>query len=397
MKWDTTMIAGATPASDDDGFWADGDSGAMPFVAISDMSRRDRVTSTSKALTAEGLASRNMPVGTPGTLLLAMYASVGEVAFLDIEATWNQALLGITVVGERVDARFLRYVLLDQRDDLLSEVRSNTQANLNASQVGNLWFQRPPVAEQRVIADFLDRETARIDELITEQKRLIELLDERRQAAIDREFSDQSVPTVQLRHLSRLPIDAGVDAQSDASNPSEWPTFLRTTDMVSLTDLDPSKRVTVSPDVAGAAPLRRNDIVLTRAGATIGKSFIYLHDDPACYAGYLVRVRFDPEVVLPMFGAYWTVSTHFMDQVATGAVKSTIENFSASKYRAVRIPVPLLGAQADIVNRLDRDLAQLDSLAADARRLIELARERRSALIAAAVTGLIDVQSEVAS
>ena len=52
-----------------------------------------------------------MPLGSRGTLLLAMDASVGEVAFLDIDATWNQALLGIRPDPSRVDARFLRYML----------------------------------------------------------------------------------------------------------------------------------------------------------------------------------------------------------------------------------------------------------------------------------------------
>ncbi|ORT46619.1 hypothetical protein KBI5_24215 [Frankia sp. KB5] len=97
IKWDTTMVAGATPSTEDDSFWLEGgDPSGTPFVAIADMSRRECVSATAKSLSSDGLKSRSMPLGEPGTLLFAMYASVGEVAFLDISATWNQALLGIT-------------------------------------------------------------------------------------------------------------------------------------------------------------------------------------------------------------------------------------------------------------------------------------------------------------
>src|SRR5215472_565924 len=124
VKWDTVTIAGATPSTEDDAYWLDGDDPTgTPFVSIADMSRRRHVSTTAQSLSAEGIASRRMPVGERGTLLLAMYASVGEVAFLDIEATWNQALLGITPNYGEVDARFLRYVLLHMREDLLREVR----------------------------------------------------------------------------------------------------------------------------------------------------------------------------------------------------------------------------------------------------------------------------------
>ncbi len=185
IKWDTHMSAGATPSTDNAAFWLDSDDpDGLPFVAIADMSRRSHVTRTSKSVSKAALASRSMPKGTPGTLLFAMYASVGEVAFLELEATWNQALLGITPFQDRVDSRFLRYTLLDMRDDLLRDVRSTTQDNLNAGQVGNIWFQRPPMEEQRRIADYLDEQTAKIDALIAETETFIELSRERRSALI---------------------------------------------------------------------------------------------------------------------------------------------------------------------------------------------------------------------
>lgn len=185
MKWDTRMVAGATPATDVDEYWLDGDDeDGTPFVAIGDMSRRRAVRTTAKCLSEGAMASRSMPLGQPGTLLLAMYASVGEVALLEIEATWNQAILGITPDTTRLDANFLRYALLQMRSDLLRDVRSNTQANLNASQVGDLWIPMPSLDEQCRIAASLDDQTEKLDEMLAEAERFIQLSKERRAALI---------------------------------------------------------------------------------------------------------------------------------------------------------------------------------------------------------------------
>lgn len=185
MKWDTRMVAGGTPDTNVDEYWLDGDDeNGIPFVAIGDMSRRRSVTCTVKRLSESAMTSRTMPTGQPGTLLLAMYASVGEVALLEIEATWNQAILGITPDPTKLDASFLRYALLQMRSDLLRDVRSNTQANLNASQVGDLWVPMPSLDEQRRIAAHLDNQMEKIDTTLAETERFVELSRERRSALI---------------------------------------------------------------------------------------------------------------------------------------------------------------------------------------------------------------------
>ena len=112
-----------------------------------------------------------------------MYASVGEVSRLDVDATWNQAILGITP-GDRLESGYLAYLLMAMRTFMLGEVRTNTQANLNARQVGDMPLPIPLLEEQREIVDYLDEQTAGIDELISESEDLIALSQERRAALI---------------------------------------------------------------------------------------------------------------------------------------------------------------------------------------------------------------------
>ena len=89
-----TMQSGGTPDSSNDTFYVDIE-GGIPWVAIADMSTTPYVKDTNKHISEEGRKSKNLIVFEPGTILYAMYASVGKVSELAVPATINQALLAI--------------------------------------------------------------------------------------------------------------------------------------------------------------------------------------------------------------------------------------------------------------------------------------------------------------
>ncbi|ANG84567.1 restriction endonuclease subunit S [Microbacterium aurantiacum] len=301
----------------------------------------------------------------------------------------------ITVMrpSSQLDSRYLAWILQSEEFRAPGEAHMSGAGGLKRvpeSYAARYRVPHPSADVQRAIADYLDRETSQIDAFIAKNEELITLLTERRLVEISRAISGDW-PEVQLRALSTVPIQNGVDAIGDPANPQEWPRYVRTTDIESLSSLDPEKRVTIAPDVAAASPLVKDDILLTRAGATIGKSYLHSSGEVASYAGYLVRVRPDRRRVLPWYLAYWTQSQEYLDQIRSGAVISTIENFSASKYRALRVQLPTIDVQAEIVDRIRRSSADAHRAMAMATAAIELARERRAALISSAVTGKIEV------
>jgi type I restriction enzyme S subunit len=192
-------------------------------------------------------------------------------------------------------------------------------------------------------------------------------------------------PRVQLRHLSELPIVNGLGLSGSNDNP-EWPRYIRTTDIASPTRLRDDVFASQPPAVASSAMVSHGDILMTAAGASIGKSTRFLESYPACFAGFLVRLRPRTNDSGRYLG-YWMQSQDYWDQVAVGAVKSTIENFSASRYRALSVPLPPPEEQRAIADFLDQETARIDALVAKQEELIELLRERRSELIADSVTG----------
>ena len=113
-----------------------------------------------------------------------MYASLGKVAVLAMPAATNQAILGVVPDDRRLEATFLRWWLESLEPHVRLFSSSNTQDNLNAETVRNMPVYLPSMFEQRAIADFLDRETEKIDALVAKKQRLIELLQEKRTALI---------------------------------------------------------------------------------------------------------------------------------------------------------------------------------------------------------------------
>lgn len=197
-----------------------------------------------------------------------------------------------------------------------------------------------------------------------------------------------------LSHVAAIPITNGLGEAAADGDPT-WPRYIRTTDIAGLFSLHPDRRVTLPPDVAAGALVAKGDLLMTAAGATVGKAYQVQDERPACFAGYLVRFRPNRARIVPGFAARWTESRHFLDQIETGAVRSTIDNFSAGKYRSMRVPIPPIAEQHAIADFLDEQSSRIDTLIDKQNQLIGTLRERRRALILRAVTKGLDSKARL--
>jgi len=161
--------------------------------------------------------------------------------------------------------------------------------------------------------------------------------------------------------------------------------FLRTTDISENGELEPDG-VYVSPEVAREYLLKDKDILISRSG-TIGRAFVFAADvHPECaYAGYLVRFVPTKQLNSRLF-FYFTKSAAFSDWLQTQLIFSTIGNVNGQKYAQCRLTLPPLAEQTAIAEFLDRETGKIDGLVAEQRRLMELLKEKRQAVISHAVT-----------
>ncbi|MGR6806577.1 restriction endonuclease subunit S [Sphaerotilus natans] len=403
--WDVTRLkfllssmgSGGTPDTDNQEYWVEGDEG-IPWVAIGDLSDRPRVEFTSKRLTASGLDSKRLTVWPVGTLLFSMYASLGHTALLSVPAATNQAILAL-LPSDAVVKQYLVRWLEFLKPKLKEQASSNTQDNLNAEKVRNLVAMCPPVEEQTTIAAFLDHETAKIDALIAEQAKLIALLAEKRQATISHAVTRGLDPAAPMK-------DSGVAWLGEV--PAHW-AVLRVRHAVVI---DNSLRL----------PINRED-----RSEMVGH---YPYWGPTGIIDYIDEFRYEGErALIGEDGDHFTkYSIWPMTQWATGQFnvnnhahvisdgpKCTAKWFyfsflhrdigsdliaqGVSRLKLTReglsnlwLAAPPLEEQTLIMKFIEQEMARLVQLQNESERAIALLKERRAALIAAAVTGQIDVR-----
>jgi restriction endonuclease S subunit len=270
----------------------------------------------------------------------------------------------------------------------------------------------PPLKEQRAIADYLDRETTRLDALVAAKERVLGLLAEKRRALITRAVTrgldpraplrDSGIPwlgeipahwvALRLKFLSAEPLAYGANESASDDDPSH-PRFVRITDINEDGHLREDTFRSLPPETAAPYLLKDSDILFARSGATVGKVFLYQSSwGTACFAGYLIRLRCDSKVVLPSFVYAFAQSEPYWGQVGEGTIQATIQNFSAERYGDLAIAVPPLEEQQQIIAHIGEQSVHLDAVRSSTERTIILLKERRAALIAAAVTGQIDVK-----
>jgi type I restriction enzyme S subunit len=269
-----------------------------------------------------------------------------------------------------------------------------SQWRLYWEQMRTITIPVPPLEEQRAIAGYLDRETARIDTLIEEQQRLIEMLRERRWAVVERGVAllDWDTPLKAVATLiqtgpfgSQLKSDEYEDGGIPVINPSH----------IIAGEVVPDPRIAVSAEKAAQLArhtLEEGDLVAARRG-DLGRCAVVR----PFAAGFLcgtgsALVRLNQTRVEPSFAAMVFSSRRNRDALSLASVGSTMDNLNSDIIGALRVPVPPPDEQCRLTTELEGATAKIDMLIAETERFIAFARERRAALITAAVTGQIDVR-----
>lgn len=164
-----------------------------------------------------------------------------------------------------------------------------------------------------------------------------------------------------LKSLLALPLTYGLNVSSEDDR-RDWPRYIRITDFDDYNNLREDCFKSLPLSIAEDALLSDGDLLFARSGATAGKTFLYSSlPNGACYAGYLIRARFNKKVVLPQFISYYTKSTDYINWKNRYCIQTTIQNISADKYYQLPVCVPALADQQRIVDYLDEKTSAIDT------------------------------------
>ncbi len=347
-----------------------------------------------------------------GDLLFSWSATIDSFIWTGGPAWLNQHIFKVTPSGE-AHKGFLFYVIKHIAPKLAEfDAHGSTMRHIKKESLGERIFV-PSVDEQAKVAAFLDRETAKIDSLVEEQRRLIELLKEKRQAVIAHAVTkglDQSVPTRDsgVEWLGLIPkhwdsgtltrvadrVVVGIAEAATHAYADEGVAILRSTNIRAGKII--GEVLYVTPEFAeGRATklINAGDLVTVRTGnagvtAVVPESL----DGCQCFTMLITSLS---KLGLSAFYCYALNSLPSQRYFALEGWGTAQVNISVPILKALPVAIPPLIEQHAIVEYLDSATSRLDELVAEAESAMRLLGERRSALISAAVTGKIDVRGLV--
>jgi type I restriction enzyme S subunit len=317
------------------------------------------------------------------------------------------ASTGFAVVRPRpddFDARYCKYAL--REPGFLAEVEKRSVGvsypAINASDLASIPVHVHPLPQQRAIADYLDRETGRIDALIAAKERVLALLAEKRRALITRAVTRGLNPNVPMKDsgipwLGEIPAHwetrkvAWLFRERDERGEPELPLLeVSINSGVVLREFSDERIESTAADFNTYKVARRGDVVFNKMRMWQGAVGVAPEDGlvspdyvvaapkgslTSAYAQLLFRTAaFSAECARHSHGIVWDRLRLYWEG-----------------FRDIEAPLPPTQEQVDIVESIETKTRGLDALSASIELTIALLKERRSALIAAAVTGQIDV------
>lgn len=316
------------------------------------------------------------------------------------------------LIGE-IDANYYWYSCLCIEPDMRKFANGMGIPHVDGNELKNSILPKPLFDEQSQIANFLDHETAKIDELIEKQQELIKLLQEKRQAVISHAVTKGLNPDVSMKDsgvewLGEIPAHwevkplkhlctfkgGGTPTKDNLSywnngsipwvSPKDMKTF-RISDAQDKITLTAVKESSTNIIEAGALLMVvRSGILQRMIPIAINIVDVTLNQDmKALRFNRKMDVEFAANIILG------NQSSLLLEWSKEGATVESIEH----EYLANSMfPVPSLGEQKEIAEFINIKLSQMKKLESKARKAIDLMQERRTALISSAVTGKIDVR-----
>lgn len=404
---------GATPSSSEEANW-DGD---IPWVGPADLGQLSGryVERGSRSLTRRGYESCGTQIVPAGAIILSTRAPIGHTAIASQALCFNQGCRGL-VPAARIDRDFAYWAVLEAKPRLQAAGQGTTFLELPRGKLRATKVSLPDLPAQKAIAAFLDRETARIDQLIEKKQRLVELLGERERAAVNRLLVGRELPSIVRK-------SSGCDVIGDL--PESW-TPMRVRSLVSHLGngyVGPTRDILVDEDHPESVPylqsthikrqqidfhrkpyfvtqswlekkpkarVQEGDLLIVQTGdcgatSIVDKAF----SGAGCHALVVarpIRSLIEPRLLLRYLTSQ--IGRAKLKAIETGALHPHLE---VGFLKDLIVPVPPRDHQAALLDQIDLEIESGRRFADLAQRSIDRLKEYRSALITAAVTGQIDV------
>lgn len=323
---------------------------------------------------------------------------------------------------DEVDGSFLFRALQAKPVRIQLELSATgvTRFGIPKSAIGGMAVPVPPLVQQRAITAYLDQETARIDASIAAKERLLSLLAEKRRVLITRAVTGELNPSVPLRNtginwLGEIPahwkvarlrflaarMEQGWSPPAENREPlaDEWGVLKLNAVSQGRFNESAAKALPPGIEVPSDLEIRDGDLLITRSNtpSLVGDACSVATPKPRLMLSDLIyRLTLADRVIDARFLAYFLTTPVGRCQIEMDArgTSASMVKISQEHIKDWRVPVPPMEEQQRIVALLIHKTALIDRLVSTAIRSVAVLKERRSTMIASAVTGQLDVEDQ---
>ena len=296
------------------------------------------------------------------------------------------------VLTDKCNTRYALYYFLNMwYQKIFNNIGGEgVRSALNKDDLLKIPYIQIEINEQKKIADYLDKKYSKIDEIIKDNNKEIELLEEYKKNIFTDVVNKYELKCYKLKYIIAKKLQYGANS-SGIEYKDELPRYIRITD-ISNNDLKNTDKLSLTNKDASGFILNDGDILFARSGGTVGKSFMYQKKYGKCaFAGYLIRAQFDDKE-LSHYVYNYTNSTLYDEWKKTIFIQSTIQNIGADKYSIMPIPIPNDKRKIKIINiKIKNIINKVDKVIEYRKQIIEKLEEYKKSLIYECVTGKREV------
>lgn len=325
------IITGSTPTTSKLDYW----NGDYNFYSPADFTDNIYCDKTERTVTIEGLnVGRCIP---ENSIMVACIASIGKIAINKTKGITNQQINSIIPFDE-FNYLFLYYLLLHKSSAIKNGAAQTTIPIINKEDFSNLEVTIPSsLSEQRRIASILSS----VDKVIDSTQKLIAKYKSIKQGMMEDLLKPkEGWKLVKLGECLRQKPDYGINAPA-VEYDNNLPTYLRITDITEDGYYSRNDIVSVSSLDALNYKLEDGDLVFARTGASVGKTYLYNQKDGILvFAGFLIRVRTDEQIVLSQFFKYQTQTPNYKNWIAANSMRTGQPGINGNEYGEFTFYIP---------------------------------------------------------
>ena len=347
-----SVVSGGTPSRSKNEYWIDG---TIPWIKIGNIKSK-YVNEYDELITEKGLNNSSAKLLEKGTILYTIFATLGEVGILDIEACTNQAIAGITINDSRITTDYLYYYLKSKKDYVNNIGRGVAQNNINLTTLKKFEIPLIDINKQLNIVKALEKS----EELIALKKKEIDDLDLLIKARFIEMFGDlkSNEKDWDLKTFEEMSVLITDGEHSTPKRTKEGIYLLSARNILNhslqLKDVDYINRDEYLRIAKRVVP-KKGDILISCSG-TIGRCCSVPDSLQLQMVRSVALIRFK-EVINPIFAEYMITSDYLQEQINSSKTMSSQANLFQGKIRKLKgflPPTELQQQFADFVRQVDK-------------------------------------------